>query len=348
MAESSGVRPDRTYRSTDRPDRPRLDDVASRAGVSTATASLVLRDRPGPSQPTRERVLSAAADLGYRADRSASLLARRRTHLLGVTMSLTNPFHAELVEDIHLAASERGYDVVVSPLTGVSDEWHTALRLVDQRCEAAVLLGPALTRRQLESITQHTPVVVVGRRVSARGVAVVRAADDKGVAAAVKHLTGLGHQRIAFVDGPPGPITTLRREGFRRAMRRLTGSSKPLVIAGGDTEMAGMQASLPRGPAAPTAYIAFNDRCALGVVDQLRNAGRRVPDDVSVVGFDNSPVARLQTVALTTVSQSPVAMSAAVVDAALDVIEGGTKTTPPDVVLDPPLVVRSTSGPVSG
>jgi DNA-binding LacI/PurR family transcriptional regulator len=118
-------------------------------------------------------------------------------------MSLTNPFHAELVEDIHLAASERGYDVVVSPLTGVSDEWHTALRLVDQRCEAAVLLGPALTRRQLESITQHTPVVVVGRRVSARGVAVVRAADDKGVAAAVKHLTGLGHQRIAFVDGPP-------------------------------------------------------------------------------------------------------------------------------------------------
>jgi DNA-binding LacI/PurR family transcriptional regulator len=68
-------------------------------------------------------------------------------------------------------------------------------------------------------------------------------------------------------------------------MRRLTGVLEPLVIAGGDTETAGMQADLPRGPAAPTAYIAFNDRCALGVVDQLRNAGRRVPDDVSVVGF---------------------------------------------------------------
>jgi DNA-binding LacI/PurR family transcriptional regulator len=188
-------------------------------------------------------------------------------------MSLTNPYHAELVEDIHLAASERGYDVVVSPLTGVTDEWHTALRLVDQRCEALVLLGPALTRRQLKSVAQHTPIVVVGRRVSARGVAVVRAADDKGVAAAVEHLSLLGHRRIAFVDGPPGPISTLRREGFRRAMRQLTGSSEPLVVAGGDTETAGMQADLPRGPGAPTAYIAFNDRCALGIVDQLRNAG---------------------------------------------------------------------------
>ena len=348
MAEDKALQSDRPARSANRPARPRLDDVASRAGVSTATASLVLSDRPGPSRSTRERVMSAAAELGYRADRSASLLARRRTFLLGVTMSLTNPYHAELVEDIHLAASERGYDVVVSPLTGVTDEWHTALRLVDQRCEALVLLGPALTRRQLESVAQHTPIVVVGRRVSARGVAVVRAADDKGVAAAVEHLSLLGHRRIAFVDGPPGPISTLRREGFRRAMRQLTGSSEPLVVAGGDTEMAGMQADLPRGRRAPTAYIAFNDRCALGIVDQLRNAGRRVPDDVSVVGFDDSPVARLRTVALTTVSQSPVAMSTAVVAAAIDLVEGGSETTRRDVVLDPPLVVRSTSGRVSG
>src|SRR5690349_20586868 len=116
-------------------DRPRLEDVAARAQVSAATVSLVLRDRPGPSRLTRERVLAAAAALGYRADQSASLLARRRTHLLGVSMRLTNPFHAELVEDMHLAAFEHGYDVVVSPLTGVRDERETALRLADQRCE---------------------------------------------------------------------------------------------------------------------------------------------------------------------------------------------------------------------
>jgi DNA-binding LacI/PurR family transcriptional regulator len=325
-------------------DRPRLDDVAARANVSTATVSLVLRDRPGPSRDTRERVLAAAHALGYRADQSASLLARHRTRLLGVSMSLTNPFHAELVEDIHLAAFERGYDVVVSPLTGVRDERQTALRLADQRCEALILLGPALTRAELESIARHTPLVVLGRRVSAPGVAVVRAADDRGVAAAVEHLVNFGHRRIAFVDGPPGPISTLRRDGFRRAVLRLTGAHDATIVPGGDTEVAGMNAPLPQGADAPTAYVCFNDRCALGVADQLRGAGLDVPGEVSVVGFDDSPLARLRTVALTTVSQSPVDMARAAVDAALELIEDGAHPRP-DIVLDPPLVVRSTSGP---
>src|SRR3954453_23663865 len=143
-----------------RSDRPRLDDVASLVGMSSGTVSLVLRNQPGPSSTTRDRVLDAAERLGYRADRSASLLARRRTYLLGVSISLTNPFHSELVEDIHVAAFEIGYDVVVSPLTGVRDEQQTALRLVDQRCEALVLLGPSLPRRELEALARHTPLVV--------------------------------------------------------------------------------------------------------------------------------------------------------------------------------------------
>ena len=195
-------------------------------------------------------------------------------------MSLTNPFHAELVEHIHVAAFDRGYDVVVSPLTGVRDERQTALRLVDQRCEALILLGPSLTRRELESLAGHTSVVVVGRRLTAQGVAVVRAADDRGVATAVRHLTDPGHRRVAYVDGPRGPIATLRREGFRRAMRRFADEGAPLVVSGGDTELAGMRAPLPHGAGAPTAYVCFNDRCALGVVDQLRAAGLDVPNDV--------------------------------------------------------------------
>jgi DNA-binding LacI/PurR family transcriptional regulator len=267
-------------------------------------------------------------------------------------MNLTNPFHAELVQDIHLAAFERGFDVVVSPLTGVRSENETALRLVDQRCEALVLLGPSLPRRELEALARHTSLVVVGRRVSARGVAVVRAADDHGVAAAVRHLVGLGHRRIAFVDGPRGSISTLRREGFRRAVRRYAGVTDALVVPGGDTELAGMTAPLPRGVEAPTAYVCFNDRCALGVVDQLRGTGLEVPTDVSVVGFDDSPVARLRTVSLTTVSQSPVAMATAAVEAAVDLVEGvvadGVGSPRPDIILEPPLLVRSTTGPVSG
>ena len=91
--------------------RPRLDDVAARVGVSTASVSLVLRGAPGPSAETRRRVLEAAAELGYRADRTASMLARRRRHLLGVMLDIRNPFHAELVEDIQAEADRVGYEV---------------------------------------------------------------------------------------------------------------------------------------------------------------------------------------------------------------------------------------------
>src|SRR3954468_24059407 len=91
--------------------RPRLEDVAARVGVSTASVSLVLRGAPGPSAETRRRVLAAASELGYRADRAASLLARRRSRLLGVTMDVRNPFHAELVEEIQVEADRIGYDV---------------------------------------------------------------------------------------------------------------------------------------------------------------------------------------------------------------------------------------------
>ncbi len=102
--------------------RPRLEDVAARVGVSTASVSLVLRGAPGPSAETRERVLAAAAELGYRADRTASLLARRRRHLLGVLLDVLNPFHAELVEEIHVEADRAGYEVVLSTLTRDRDE----------------------------------------------------------------------------------------------------------------------------------------------------------------------------------------------------------------------------------
>src|SRR3954447_23482339 len=122
--------------------RPRLEDVAARVGVSTASASLGLRGAPGPSAQTRERVLAAAAELGYRADRTASLLARRRRRLLGVLLDVRNPFHAELAEEVHVQADRSGYEVVLSTLTRDRDEARAVETLLDFRCEALILLGP--------------------------------------------------------------------------------------------------------------------------------------------------------------------------------------------------------------
>jgi DNA-binding LacI/PurR family transcriptional regulator len=330
-----------------RPARPRLDDVAARAGVSTASASLVLRGKPGPSQQTREAVLAAAEALGYRADRTASLLARRRTQLFGVVMDVSSPFHAELVEEIHEAAESRGYDVVVSPLTRSRGEARAVETLLDSRCEALLLLGPSLPPADLAELAAGGVVVSIGRRLSVPGVDVVRAADDRGVALAVEHLLAAGHRDVVFADGPRGPIATLRRQGYRQAVRRALGGEAVRVVAGGSTEddgfatVAALQAD--RDHRQPTAVVAFNDRLALGILDRLRRGGHAVPGEVSVVGYDDGPVARLGTVALTTVSQDPRAMAEAAVAAAADRLDGRTEHV--DVVLEPHLVVRATTGP---
>ena len=156
--------------------RPRLADVAARAGVSLASASLVLRDQPGPGAATRRRVLDAASELGYRPDRTASSLARRRSRLLGVLMDVRNPFHADQAAHLQDSAEQAGYDVVLSTLTPTRGERRAVDTLLDFRCEALVLLGPELPVPVLADLSRTLPVVVVGRRLSPLVVDVVRSA----------------------------------------------------------------------------------------------------------------------------------------------------------------------------
>src|SRR5215217_89761 len=287
--------------------RPRLEDVAERVGMSPASVSMVLSGAPGPSAATRERVLEAAAELGYRPDRTASLLARRRTHLVGVLMQVGSPFHAELVEDLHEAAEGRGYDVVLSTVTRTRDERRATETLVDFRCEALVLLGPV---------------------------------------APAAHLAGLGHRSIAYVDGGRGTIAADRRRGYRAAMRRHGLAGHVRVIAGDHTEAAGTRAAqaLLAGGALPTAVVAYNDSCALGLLDAFNRAGVGVPADVSVAGYDDSSLARLAHVNLTTVSQDARGQAEHAVAAAVERLDGG-RVRPREVVLAPRLVVRGTTGP---
>ena len=344
--------------------RPRLADVAARAGVSSGLASLVLRNQPGPSEPARARVLGAARELGYRPDRTASLLARRRSHHLGVTMDVRNTFHAELVADIDAAATRLGYDLVLGAATPTRDQQRAAEILLDFRCEALILLGPEDQADWLGALGHELPVVVIGRRMDPAGVGVdvVRASDDQGVAQAVSHLTILGHRDIAFVDGGQGAIASDRRQGYRQAMRRHGLAAR--VIPGDHTEEAGIRAaremlSTNRAPTAdgaltadgpltadglPTAVITSNDRCAVGLLDVFVRRGVQVPGTVSVVGYDDSMLARLAHVDLTTVSQDAGQQAAQAVDLAVERLEGG-RTAPREVVLTPRLVVRGTTAP---
>ncbi|HWG16059.1 MAG TPA: LacI family DNA-binding transcriptional regulator [Streptosporangiaceae bacterium] len=324
--------------------RPRLSDVAARAGVSAGLVSLVLRNQPGPSEQTRTRVLDAARELGYRADRTASLLARRRSQHLGVLMDVRNTFHAELVADIDAAATRQGYDLVLSTLTRTRDERAATEVLLDFRCEGLILLGPEDRAGWLSALGQELPVVSVGRRLQSSSVDVVRAADDLGVAQAVAHLTGLGHRDIAFVDGGRGAIATDRRRGYRQAMRGHGLAERIRVIPGDHTEAAGYRAAPALLDGHVTAVVASNDRCAVGLLDRLIRLGADVPGSMSVVGYDDSMLARLGHVDLTTVSQDAPRQAEEAVALLADRLDQG-RTDPREVVLPPRLIIRSTTAP---
>jgi DNA-binding LacI/PurR family transcriptional regulator len=326
--------------------RVQLKDVAARAGVSAGLVSLVLRNQPGPGAQARVRVFQAAQDLGYRADRSASLLARRRSHHLGVMMDVRNTFHAELVADLDVAATRLGYDLVLSTLTPARDERRAAEILLDFRCEALILLGPQETTGKLNALGAQLPVVVIGRRMPAPAVDVVRAADDQGVALAVSHLAALGHCDIAFVDGGRGTIASDRRRGYRQAMRQLGLAGEQRIIPGGHAEEAGTRAAatLFAGGRPPTAVVTSNDRCAVGLLDALARRGLPVPGAVSVVGYDDSLLARLAHVDLTSVSQDAREQAEQAIALAVDRLEN-SRPEPREIVLPPRLVIRSTTGP---
>lgn len=332
--------------------RPRLADVAAQAGVSSGLVSLVLRNQPGPSEPTRAKVLQVAQQLGYRADRTASLLARRRSRHLGVLMDVRNTFHADLVAELDAAATKAGYDLLLSTVTPSRDTSRAVDVLLDFRCEALILLGPDDPAGWLNALGRQLPAVVIGRRIpvaavdGTQAVDVVRAADDQGVAEAVNHLADLGHRDITFIDGGRGTIASDRRRGYRQAMRRHGLSGQARLIPGDHTEEAGIRAAatLLAGRNWPTAVIASNDRCAVGLIDALLRLGLRVPDALSVVGYDDSMLARLAHVDLTTVSQDARQQAEHAVALVAERLEGG-RTAAREIVLTPTLVVRGTTAP---
>ena len=326
-----------------RRDRPAtMEDVASLAGVSRALVSIVYRDAPGASDATRVRVLAAGTELGYRPDHRARLLGRTRTRLLGVTFDVRQPFHGDLVESLYTAAEAAGYELALSAVAPTRDEPRAIQSLLDYRCEALILLGPTLASSSLASLAADQPVIVVARKVRAAGVGVVRTDDTAGARLATEHLIGLGHTQIAHIDGGTSPGATDRRSSYRTTMRRA--GLNPLVIPAGPTENDGSLAAKQLLDIHPTvtAVFTFNDRSAVGFLDTIRQS-RQVPTDLSVIGYDNTTIAALSHINLTTIAQNTPALAQAAIQ------QAHTRTTAPQPTppkpIAPRLVLRTTTGP---
>lgn len=326
--------------------RPTMVDVAARAGVSRALVSIVLRGRPGASERTRARVLAAAAEIGYRPDSAARLLARGRSRTIGVVTTVGEPYEADLVETIYAEAAGLGYEVLLSARTAGRGDLEAAEGLLAHRCEALVLLGPHVDDALLAALGSRSTTAVVGRDGS--GVDSVQSDDADGVRQAVDHLTALGHRRIVHVDGGDGPNSSTRRTGYRDAMAAHGLAAHARVLTGAYHEEGGIAAAreLLSEPDPPTAVVAANDRCAVGLLDTLRRGGVPVPGRVSVVGYNDDRISRLAHIDLTTVRQDATALARAAVHAVADRLEE-PGTGPLRLVITPELVVRGTTGPAA-
>ena len=328
---------------------PSMADVAKVAGVSHQTVSRVLNDSPLVKDATRERVLAAIGELGYRRNLAARMLATNRSGRIGMVvaqLALHGPsMIANAVQD---AAHEAGYEV---SLLGLADYTDGALagavsRLLDQAAEAVVV---AVAHRdagpEVRALSLPVPVVVVQ---GVTGEEPFAAAIDQvaGARLATSHLLDLGHRRVAHVSGPRDWVEAWQRgEGWRLAHQD-RGLLPGPEVEGDWSARSGYEAGARiAADGDTTAVFAANDAMALGVMQALHEAGRRVPEDVSVVGFDDVPEAAYYWPALTTVSQEFSALGRRAVEVTVAALAGEERV--PHDLLQPGLVVRGSSGPVN-
>lgn len=329
---------------TPRTRRPTMSDVARAAGVSRQLVSIIMRDVPGASPDTRARVQEEARRLGYLPDDRARKLRQQSTKLIGITFTLHQAFHGDVVEHSYLAAADTGYELTLSAVAASRSEAVAVEALLRERCDAVILLAPSSPLETLHEWAAYAPLVTVGRREQTDRIGLVRSDDTEGMEQAVRHLAQLGHRRIAHIDGAEVPGAADRRASYRATMRRLGLAEHIDLIPGGPSEEDGVRGALTLfdRPAPPSAVITFNDRCATGVLNAAARAGVKVPAELSVVGYDDSRPAGLPHVQLTTVSQDLPAIARAAVEMALAQIEG---TPPREVIVRPRLVVRGTTCP---
>lgn len=327
--------------------RPTMEDVAARAGVSRALVSLVMRNSPKVSDARRSAVLRAAKELGYQPHVMARSLASRTSTVLGVMVNdLRNAFFADIVEELDSAAQAAGFDLILN--TGgrsPTREWNALHNLLSFRPAGIILLSPVVPASAIQVAARQCPVVLVSRTARSSTVDTVNDDGEAGSALAVDHLVGLGHRRIAHLDGGAAAGSAQRRRGFEAAMRRH--GLEPIVVRSEHTDIGGENAvrELLAGyarPDLPTGLVSGNDFNAVGAISALEEAGLRVPEDVSVVGYDNTSLAALRHLSLTTVDQPRKDMARLAFEALLERVRG-ERTEPVRHLLHPSLVVRATT-----
>ena len=309
---------------------PTIRDIAAEAGVSVATISRVLNEHENVAPETREAVLRIVRERGFSTNRSARALSGGRTGLVGVMLPMIqSSYFSTLTASVTEALHEHDLRAVICPTLHEHDREVSLLeRLMRGTTEGAVLILPSESNAELSALAESGyPFVVLDPKLPLEAdVPSVSAANTAGGIAATRHLLELGHTRIAAITGPPGwCATTERLDGYRAALAEATVEIDPTLVLAGNFEIAGGRdaaSQLLHRRRRPTAIFAFNDNLAIGALHAAREHGVRVPEELSIVGFDDGELAAAVTPALTTVRQPLPEMGRVAVDRLTRLLEG--------------------------
>ena len=335
------------------PIKPTLQDIAEQAGVSTATVSRVLNDRPGVNEDTRTEVLRVAKDIGYVPSITARGLATDRTYNLGFVTYKRDPqpissYHQNIIEGIDQAARESGCHVITTYIKREEmNDISSFSMLREQRVDGLILAGPALKTSFIVGLyNSHLPIVLLDNLLSGLEIDAVVCDNRGGTYSITNHLIeSHSLRRLVFFSGPSHWLSSKeRREGYERAMLEI--DQKPEVVYMLDTTMnTGYDATGDALKLFPDleGIVAVNDASALGAIKALKDHGLDVPNDVAVVGFDNVTWGPLNEPALTTVRMYKREMGFQAARRLIDVIE---RAAPPgfQLRLSTELIVRESCG----
>jgi DNA-binding LacI/PurR family transcriptional regulator len=286
-----------------------IKDVALKAAVSTATVSHVINNTRFVSDEVRARVMQAIEECRYYPNAHARSLASGRSQIIGLVISdIANPFFPELVKSIEAAAFEYGYDVVLSNTNYDSERTsHYVRRYIERKVTGVAVMTSELDRELIEELA-HCKVSAVFLDVGRTGLHMnnLHVDYEDGIRQAILHLVELGHRRIAYISGTQKIRSSRRRlEAFEQTIRQLFPDEPELIFLGNFKVDGGKRAAREilstLGDNLPTAIVSANDLTAIGAISEIRAAGLRVPEDISIIGFDDIAFASLTEPSLTTV-----------------------------------------------
>ena len=344
--------------------RVTLQDVADQAGVSRQTVSRVINNKDGVADETRARIQNTISAMGYRPNLAARGLTQQRTHIIGLVIPYTPDY---LFNDPHLMKQMsavdqilglRGYTLLLTTAVAngtLSDPSTRELSAFERLLEAGYVDGVILCETPfspagMELLKQHNyHWVILGYHLGAGDDAFAVHADDRGGARqAIMHLLSLGHQRIGIISGPEKSIRAVdeRLAGCRIALEEHHLELDPALVTHGDFTMesgAEAAAQLMQQTPPPTAIFALNDRMAIGAMQYVQVQGFRVPQDISIVGFDDVPISKMCNPKLTTIHQPAQEMGKQAARLLFDLIEDQSMLPQP-VVLPTEEIVRDSTG----